>query len=44
VSRIETPFDLKTNANALLGRIGSSGIFLQEDGAAGTIQQIDLTA
>lgn len=44
LSRVETPFDLKTNANALLGQIRSSGIFLQEDGAAGTIQQIDLTA
>lgn len=44
LSRVETPFDLKTNANELLGQIRSSGIFLQEDGAAGTIQQIDLTA
>ncbi|UCV02830.1 VCBS repeat-containing protein [Dechloromonas denitrificans] len=44
LSRIATPFDLKTNANELLGQIRTSGIFLQEDGAAGTIQQIDLTA
>lgn len=44
LSRIATPFDLKTNANELLGQIRSSGIFLQEDGSAGTIQQIDLTA
>jgi len=44
LSRVETPFDLKNNANALLGQIRSSGVFLQEDGAAGTIQQIDLTA
>lgn len=44
LSRIATPFDLKTNANELLGQIRSSGIFLQEDGTAGTIQQIDLTA
>lgn len=44
LSRIATPFDLKTDANELLGQIRSSGIFLQEDGAAGTIQQIDLTA
>lgn len=44
LSSINTPFDLKTNDNGLLGQIRSSGIFLQEDGAAGTIQQIDLTA
>lgn len=44
LSHISTPFDLKTNDNELLGQIRSSGIFLQEDGVAGTIQQIDLTA
>lgn len=43
-SRIDTPFDIKTNANAMLGHIRNSGIFLQESGTAGTIQQIDLTA
>lgn len=44
LSRIATPFDLKTDTNTLLGQIRTSGIFLQEDGSAGTIQQIDLTA
>jgi len=44
LSQVDTPFDLKTNANAMLGQIRNTGIFLQEDGAAGTIQQIDLTA
>ena len=44
LSRIETPFQLKNYANEMLGEIRSSGIFLQEDGRAGTIQQIDLTA
>lgn len=44
LSSINTPFDLKANDNGLLGQIRSSGIFLQEGGAAGTIQQIDLTA
>jgi len=44
LSRIATPFDLKTNANELLGQIRTSGIFLHEAGTAGTIQQIDLTA
>lgn len=44
LARVATPFDLKTNDNELLGQIRNSGIFLQENGAAGTIQQIDLTA
>jgi hypothetical protein len=44
LSRVDTPFDIKTNANEILGHIRSSGIFLQESGTAGTIQQIDLTA
>ncbi len=44
LSRIATPFELKTNANELLGGIRTSGIFLHEAGTAGTIQQIDLTA
>lgn len=44
LSRVDTPFDVKANDNAILGHIRSSGIFLQESGTAGTIQQIDLTA
>ena len=44
LGNIATPFDIKNNANQLLGQIRSSGIVLQESGAAGTIQQIDLTA
>jgi len=44
LSHVSTPFDLKTNGNQLLGQIRSSGIYLQESGVAGTIQQIDLTA
>ena len=44
LSRIETPFDIKTNANQLIGQIRNSGIFLHDSGTAGTIQQIDLTA
>lgn len=44
LSRIATPFSIKDHDNGLLGNIRNSGIFLQEDGRAGTIQQIDLTA
>lgn len=44
LSRVATPFDIKTTANDMLGQIRSSGVFLHENGTAGTIQQIDLTA
>jgi len=43
LARIATPFDLKDGSNALLGQIRASGVFLQEDGRAGTMQQVDLT-
>lgn len=43
LSHINTPFDIKTDDNTLLARVRSSGIFLQEHGETGTIQQIDLT-
>ncbi len=39
---VETPFALRDAANASQGDIRSSGIFLTEDGTAGTIQQVDL--
>ncbi|MDD2884512.1 MAG: VCBS repeat-containing protein [Dechloromonas sp.] len=42
LARVDTPFELKNNANELLGQTRNSGIFLHEDGSAGTIQQIDL--
>ncbi|MCW8884720.1 MAG: hypothetical protein OQK12_05620 [Motiliproteus sp.] len=38
----ETPFDLKDSDNQLQGRIRSTGVFLSEQGQAGTLQQIDL--
>lgn len=44
LSQVGTPFDIKNNANQLLGQVRSTGIFLHEDASAGTIQQIDLTA
>jgi hypothetical protein len=37
-----TPFDLKNSQNNLDGQIRSSGIYLNEDGSVGTVQQIDL--
>ena len=44
LAHVSTPFSLKNNDNQLLGEVRSSGIFLQEAGDTGTIQQIDLTA
>lgn len=42
VSSVETPFELKDSANALLGNVRSSGVYLGEEGTAGTVQQVDL--
>lgn len=44
LAQINTPFEIKNHANDLLGQVRNSGIFLHEDGSAGTIQQIDLSA
>lgn len=43
LARIATPFAIRDAANESLGQIRSSGIFLQESGGAGTIQQVDLS-
>lgn len=43
VARIATPFELRDSNNGLLGIIRNSGIFLQENGLAGTIQHVDLS-
>ncbi len=43
LARVATPFDIKDSSNALQGQIRSSGIFLQENGGVGTVQQVDLT-
>lgn len=41
---LATPFELRTAGNDSLGSVRSSGIYLCEDGKAGTMQQVDLTA
>ncbi len=41
-SSAETPFALKDATNALQANVRATGIYLSEDGAAGTIQQVDL--
>jgi hypothetical protein len=38
----QTPFDIKSETNELLGQIKKSGFFLFENGQAGVISQVDL--
>lgn len=38
----ETPFSLTDDENKTLARIRSTGLYLHEDGRAGTLQQVDL--
>ena len=42
LGNVATPFDLKNSANDLQGQVRSSGIYLREDGSAGTLQQVDI--
>ena len=42
LGNVATPFDLKNGANDLQGQVRSSGVYLNEDGTAGTLQQVDL--
>jgi len=42
LGNVSTPFDLKNGQNQLDGQVRSSGVYLKEDGGAGTVQQIDL--
>ncbi|THF62517.1 hypothetical protein [Pseudothauera rhizosphaerae] len=43
LGRVATPFDIRGAANDTLGVMRSSGIYLNEDGSAGTLSQIDLS-
>ncbi|MEH6825976.1 MAG: hypothetical protein V7629_18945, partial [Motiliproteus sp.] len=38
----ETPFELKDNQNLTQGRVRQSGMYLEEDGGVGSMQQIDM--
>ncbi|MNX80932.1 hypothetical protein D3C86_1126050 [compost metagenome] len=42
VGSIATPYHYKTSATDVLGQVRSTGVFLRENGLAGTVQQIDL--
>ncbi|MBI3481030.1 MAG: hypothetical protein HY016_11860, partial [Nitrosomonadales bacterium] len=39
-----TPFGLKNASNELQGQLRSTGVYIKEDGSAGTMQQVDLVA
>lgn len=40
---LATPFELRSTGNESLGAVRSSGVYLSENGEAGTVQQIDLS-
>jgi hypothetical protein len=40
---LETPFEYRDAANQSLGAVRATGVYLQESGAAGAVQQVDLT-
>lgn len=43
LARVATPFAIKDENNALQGQVRASGVYLQESGSVGSIQQVDLT-
>lgn len=43
LGKIATPFELRGTAQQDLGAVRESGLFLYEDGRAGTLQEIDLS-
>jgi len=44
LGRVSTPFSIKDTENSLQGQVRASGIFVNENGTVGTIQQVDLVA
>ncbi|MCU7846205.1 MAG: hypothetical protein KZQ93_20405 [Candidatus Thiodiazotropha sp. (ex Monitilora ramsayi)] len=42
LGHIATPFEMKSGDNQLEGVVRQTGLYLQEDGGSGTLQQIDL--
>jgi hypothetical protein len=43
LGRVGTPFEIRDSANESLGAVRTSGVYLNEDGSAGTLRQIDLS-
>ena len=44
LGQISSPFDLTASDNTLLGQVAATGLYLSEDGQAGTVQQLNLVA
>lgn len=44
LGHVSTPYTYKNDANVSQGDVASTGLFLREDGGAGTVQQIDYAA
>jgi hypothetical protein len=42
LGRVASPFSVNTASNQTLGQVRSTGVFLYESGAVGTLQQVDL--
>ena len=42
LGHIDTPFQVKDEANQLQGVVRSSGVYITEGGGTGTVQQLDL--
>ncbi len=42
LGNVDTAFDLRDAGNTLEGKVRTSGVYLNEDGSAGVIQQVDL--
>jgi hypothetical protein len=43
LGNVSTAFELKNSSNDSLGTVRASGVYLAENGAFGTLQQVDLT-
>ncbi|NTV09284.1 MAG: VCBS repeat-containing protein [Zoogloea sp.] len=44
LANVATPYSMNDVNNANLGQLRASGVYLSEDGKAGVVQQVDLTA
>lgn len=44
LGRVSTPFSIKDTDNTLQGQVRASGVYVNENGTVGTIQQVDLVA
>lgn len=44
LGRVATQFSVKDSSNTLQGQVRTTGLFLFEEGGAGTVQQLDLVA